>query len=252
MPYDPKQGERDYYARIGAEGIRHSLAKPFVDDDCRQYLAQMTALFSLLKPPPGRIVDFGCGTGWLALHLAERGYDVLGIDISADAIRHAQAAAAASHLPSAAFTAADYETFVHDGEPFDYVIFFDSLHHAESEVDALRCAHLALKPGGCVIALEPGSGHSRAASSVRAVEQYQVHEKDMPPARIVRAARAAGFQRHMVLPHPYQLNRHVYRRTYHRAESPGELRSQRLLGVLRSIWQLLRWRADPGLVILWK
>jgi SAM-dependent methyltransferase len=252
VPHDPKQGERDYYARIGAEGISHSLAKPFVDDDCRQHLAEMTALFGLLEAPPRRIAEFGCGTGWLAFYLAERGYDVLGIDISADAIRHAQAAAAARGLSRATFAAADFEAFEPGGMPFDYVVFCNSLHHAESEAAALRCAYAALRPGGCAITLEPGSEHSRAPASVRAVEQYQVHEKDMPPARIVRAARSAGFRRHLVLPHPYQLNRHVYRRTYHRVASRGELKTRRLLGVVRSVWQLLRWRPDPGMVVMWK
>lgn len=252
VAHDPKQGEREYYTRIGAEGMRHSLAKPFVDDDCGQNLAKMTALFSLLDPPPRRVVEFGCGTGWLSLSLAQRGYDVLGIDIAADAIRGAAAAAAERGLANVKFAAADYESFAPAGELFDYAVFCDSLHHAESELAALRCAHAALKPGGCAITLEPGSGHSRSESSVRAVETFHVHEKDMPPSHIIQVARLAGFRRHLVLPHPYQLNRHVYRRTYHRAKSPGDLQGRRWLGALRSIGQLLRWRTDPGLVILWK
>ena len=48
MTADPKQGEREYFARIGAAGIAHSLAKPYADDNCAQYLAVMTALFGLL------------------------------------------------------------------------------------------------------------------------------------------------------------------------------------------------------------
>src|SRR5512140_2901246 len=98
MPSDPKQGERDYYAQLGPAGLAHSLGKPFSDDCCPQYLAALTALFSLMAPPPRRIVEFGCGTGWLALFLAQRGYTVLGVDISADAIRHAREAARARGL----------------------------------------------------------------------------------------------------------------------------------------------------------
>ena len=248
---DPKQGEREYFARIGPEGIRHSLTKPFGDEFCTQYLAQLTALFGLIAPPTARIANFGCGTGWLSLVLAQRGYEVQGVDISEDAIRAAQAAAQERGLPNANFVAHDYESF--DGrEQFDYCVFFDALHHAESELNALRCAHAALKPGGCAITFEPGSGHSRAESSLRAVEQFHVHEKDMPPSHIVKVARVAGFRRHLVLPHPYQLNRRVYRRAYHRATSPADLQGRRWLGVLRSVWQLLRWRSDPGLVVLWK
>jgi SAM-dependent methyltransferase len=251
MPSDPKQGERDYYAQVGPEGIEHSLGKPFTDDYCPQYLAVMTALFSLMAPPPRRIVEFGCGTGWLSLFFAQRGYEVLGIDISEDAVRHARAAAQARRLTTVEFSACDYESFAGQAR-FDYAIFHDALHHAESELAALRCAHAALAPGGCVITLEPGSGHSETESSRQAVAKYQVHEKNMPPAHIIQVARQAGFTRHLTLPHPHQINRLIYRRAYHQAPSQGDLTGRRLLGVLRSVRQLLSPRTDPGLVMLWK
>ena len=251
MTPDPKQGERDYYARLGAEGIAHSLGKPFTDDCCPQYLAAMTALFSLMAPPPGRVVEFGCGTGWLSLYLAQRGYEVLGVDIAEDAVGHARAAAAARGLTTVEFVAGDYETFAGQAR-FDYAIFHDSLHHAESELAALRCAHAALVPGGCVITLEPGSGHDTAESSRSAVAEFQVHEKSMPPAHIVRIGRQAGFVRHLVLPHPHQHNRLVYRRAYHQAGTRMDLAGLWCLSVLRSLRSLLHWRKDPGLVVMWK
>lgn len=250
MSPDPKQGERDYYAQLGPEGIAHSLGKPFTDDCCAQYLASLTALFSLMAPPPARVVEFGCGTGWLALYLAQRGYEVLGVDIAEDAVRHARAAAQARGLATAEFVAADYETFAGGGR-FDYAIFHDSLHHAESELAALRCAHAALKPQGCVITLEPGSGHGEAPSSQAAVARYGVHEKSMPPAHIIATGRRAGFTRHLVLPHPYTHHRLVYRRAYHGAPAAGRLSGLWLLSLLRSL-RLLLGRKDPGLVLLWK
>jgi SAM-dependent methyltransferase len=36
---------------------------------------------------PGRIIDLGCGTGRLALHLAGRGHSVLAVDLSAEMLR---------------------------------------------------------------------------------------------------------------------------------------------------------------------
>ena len=251
MPLDPKQGEREYYARIGADGIRHSLTKPFGDEFCAQYLAQLTALFSLLRPPPARIVDFGCGTGWLSLVLAQRSYDVLGVDISEDAIRAATAAAHERLLTNAQFVAHDYESFDRR-EQFDYGVFFDALHHAESEVAALRCAYAALKPGGCLITFEPGRGHHATAASQRAIQEFHVHEKDMPTAHIVRTGRAVGFRQHLVLPHPHKLNRVIYHAGYFPAATRRELIGHRIDSLYRAFKHLLRWEPEPGIVILQK
>ncbi len=82
----------------------------------------MTALFGLMAPPPRRIIEFGCGTGWLSLALAQLGYDVVGVDISADAIRHAEAARVERRQERARFVAADYETFATPA-PSDYALF---------------------------------------------------------------------------------------------------------------------------------
>lgn len=247
---DPKQGERDYYARLGSVGLAHSLAKPFADDTCAQYLAAMAALFGLMVPPPRRIVDFGCGTGWLTLCLAERGYDVLGVDISSDAIEHARKARDARNLPRADFVAADYESF-NAAAPFDYAIFHDALHHAEDERAALRCAWRALGPAGVAITVEPGTGHNRSVLSQRAIREFGVHEKDMPPHHIIRLAREVGFRRWLALPNPHDINRAFYRRDYDEAQTRAGLFARRLYGMWRLLGRMFGTR-HRGIVILWK
>ena len=250
MHPDPKQGERDYFARIGPAGIAHAVGKPFSDDSSAQYLAAMTALFSLLAPPPRRVVEFGCGTGWLSLYLAQRGYDVLGVDISADAVAHALAARDTRGLLQADFVVSDYETFVATA-PYDYAIFHDALHHAEDERAALACAWRALAPGGAAITLEPGTGHRLSASSQHAVREFGVHEKDMPPRHIIRLAREVGFRRWLALPHPHELNRTFYRRGYHAATTQFDLFTRHLLSLGRALWRMFSPR-NHSLVILLK
>src|ERR1700744_4468742 len=44
-----------------------------------------------LLPPKGTIFDAGCGTGQVSLPLAQRGYDIHGIDIATEMIKVAQA-----------------------------------------------------------------------------------------------------------------------------------------------------------------
>ncbi len=49
-----------------------------------------------VQPPPARVLDAGCGTGRVAIRLAELGYEVTGVDIDASML--AEASAAAPHL----------------------------------------------------------------------------------------------------------------------------------------------------------
>lgn len=48
-----------------------------------------------LRPPPARVLDAGCGTGRVAVRLAELGYDVAGVDADADMLAVARAEAPA-------------------------------------------------------------------------------------------------------------------------------------------------------------
>lgn len=226
------------------------MRKPFGDEHCTQNLANVAAFMALMRPPPARVVEFGCGSGWLSLLFAEQGYEVLGVDISPDAIALAERLRSARELENAAFRVADYEE-VRIEPPVDYVVFHDALHHAESPEAALRAAHRALVPGGFVACIEPGEGHSRSPGSLYAVKTYGVHERELPPRVIIRFARGAGFKRHLVLPWPWYHFAAVYRPGYSKGKSTADLRGGKLL----ALWRLVRWffrtRAQ-AVVILWK
>jgi SAM-dependent methyltransferase len=43
-----------------------------------------------LLPAPARVLDAGCGTGRVAVRLAERGYDVVGVDVDASMVAMAR------------------------------------------------------------------------------------------------------------------------------------------------------------------
>jgi len=234
----PRSGELTYYERIGEAGRRHSIAKPFSDDECGLYLLRAGALFSLLPPPPARVLDCGCGTGWLSYFLARRGYDVVGTDVSPDAIELAKASPLFREGRTPAFVVADSEALTFDRE-FDAVVFFDALHHAVDEAAALRGAYRALRPGGVCIALEPGRGHRRKSREID--ETYGVTDKDMPPSHVCHVGRAVGFSRTRVVPAPQHLGKALYS-----ARRFGPLRSVVVQAIL--LWQ--RWYC--GIAILRK
>ena len=153
------------------------------------------------------MLDCGCGTGWLSYFLAQRGYDVVGTDVSPDAIALASANPVFAGGAAPRFIVADSESLAFDAE-FDAVVFFDSLHHALDEHAALRSAYRALKPGGVAVALEPGRGHRRASRAVDAA--FDVTDKDMPPSHVCRVGRRAGFRRCRAVPAPQHLGKALY------------------------------------------
>jgi SAM-dependent methyltransferase len=248
---DPKAGERTYYANLGAAGLAHAAGKPFSDPRCGAYLADLGGLLQLLEPAPRRVLDLGCGTGWTSRFLARAGYEVTGVDIAPEAVEQARQLAAAEGLAGVEFLVGDYESVTGDGA-YDYVLFYDALHHAEDEFAAVRAAWRALRPGGAMFCFEPGSGHSRSRTSQRAVEEFGVHEKDMPPRRIFAAGRAAGFTRRLHLPAPHDLSRSVFRRDYHQARSRLRLRAEQAWGWWRALTRLFGGGQRGGLSILWK
>ncbi len=204
-----KQAEIDYLKKIGEAGRWHAVHKPFSDRHCPQNLMQMGAVMALLPPLPARVLDVGCGTGWTSRFYARRGYEVVGVDIAGDMIHHANLARDREGLGNLSFRVSDYEDMTFDAE-FDAAVFYDALHHAVDERAAVRMAYRALKPGGVCITSEPGRGHAKAAHSVEAVQKFGVTERDMPPATIMAAGRAAGFRRFEVYPHATELGRVVF------------------------------------------
>jgi SAM-dependent methyltransferase len=194
----PKQGEIDYVKNIGAAGLAHAVDKPFSDPGCAQMLVDIGIVMHLLPPPPARLLDLGCGTGWTSAFFARRGYEVVGQDIAPDMIAAARASAERQGITRARFVVSDYEGLAFEGE-FDCAVFFDSLHHAVDEEAALRSAFRALRPGGVLVTHEPGEGHAAKPPAIEAMKRYGVTEKDMPPRHIVALARAIGFREARIL-----------------------------------------------------
>jgi len=205
-----KSGERTYFKKIGEDGVNFTLGKPFTDpQNIGSLLSDIAAVFTLLPSPPATIIDLGCGSGWTSNFYARAGYDVVGVDISKDAV---EAAKKQFTNPSLLldYVCKDYDRLSYK-DMFDAAVFFDSLHHAEDEVAALKAAYKALKPGGVIILCEPGVGHSKSPSSIEAVEKYGVNERDMPPALSRKGLRTAGFLDIKTFAYPAMIHRSLYK-----------------------------------------
>ena len=196
-----KQGEIDYMKNIGDEGAQAAFDKPFSHFTCSKNLVDMGLIMALLPAPPARLLDLGCGTGWTSAFFARRGYRVTGQDIAPVMIEYAERNRARYEAKDLDFILSDYES-LNFSEPFDCAVFYDSLHHAVDERAALESVYRALRPGGVLVAHEPGAGHSKSPDSIRAMELYGVTEKDMPPHHIRDLCRSIGYSGFEFLPDP--------------------------------------------------
>lgn len=103
----------------------------------------------------GKILDFGCGNGWVSMSLAIHGHDVYGIDISGELINKARKWAqelGISH--NTHFEEMTGEDLLFQDNLFDAVVGSAVLHHTDLE-KALDGIHRVLKPGGTGIFIEP-------------------------------------------------------------------------------------------------
>ncbi len=221
-----KEAEQDYVNKIGEAGGRHALLKPFSDNGVGSNLSSMGTIFSLLPPPPGRLLDLGCGTGWTSCFFSLAGYDVVGQDIAPDMLTLAEQNKVRYAPEKLRFERCDYESLPFDAE-FECAVFFDSLHHCDDEVAALRSVYRALKPGGVLITHEPGKGHSTNPHSIKAMELYGVNERDMPPSLIISAGRSVGFNDFRVLPMPDKLHQIFYAKHKRNTAAPAWLQAYR-------------------------
>lgn len=193
----PRPAELEYVANmsrvlnVAPEVVEQYLTcKPYCDPARATYLMDMAQLVHFLPPPPARVFDLGCGSGWTSEIFARCGYDVLGLDVAPAMIEIANKRIAPGL--ALAFRVADYERPGEFGE-CDAAVLYDALHHADDEWLVIANTFRALKPGGRFVSIEPGTGHSTSPPTVDVVAKFGTNEKDMPFAHQARLLKAAGF-----------------------------------------------------------
>jgi 2-polyprenyl-3-methyl-5-hydroxy-6-metoxy-1,4-benzoquinol methylase len=214
---DYKRGAQEYPRKLAPSDRHHLLTKPFYnlahkhdrwagdgpDADTHRHFCDFANLAVALALPPGaRILDVGCGSGWLCEYFARFGYDVTGIDISADLIEMAR-----DRLNRVPF-GLDHENglkfrfLVHDieqaalAQTFDAIICYDALHHFEDEHAVLRNVSAMLENGGQLFVLEgesPPTGSDTEAELRSVMRQYETLESPFPRDYLLQLLQDNGF-----------------------------------------------------------
>jgi 2-polyprenyl-3-methyl-5-hydroxy-6-metoxy-1,4-benzoquinol methylase len=122
----------------------------------------------VLTSPAKRILEVGCGLGYLTYALVKRGYDVVGIDVSTRAIEQARR----SYGPY--FREEALAEIVASGERFDAVIMTEVIEHVEDPASLLREAMSVLRPGGELFLTTPNRDYF-AAGTLWQTEAPPVH-----------------------------------------------------------------------------
>ena len=195
-----KQFEVDYPKKLDERGKQWLYDKPFSsydrEESQRNFHDFATVLFLINKNAPRakRVLELGCGPGWLSILLSKMGYQVAGFDISDGMIAVAKENAAKQKL--------DTKFFIKDLEEIDQnqigkndvVIFYDALHHCSNDENAMQAARAYLKAGGILILAEPNAIHTENEGSKAAVDKYGVTERGIIIGRISSYLKTIGFE----------------------------------------------------------
>jgi 2-polyprenyl-3-methyl-5-hydroxy-6-metoxy-1,4-benzoquinol methylase len=150
-------------------------------------LPEIRYVLATATPRPGmRVLDLGCGAGWLSLEMARRGAHVTALDISPTnlALGRYMAESNARNFPylyqsfaslpcrleefgSVEYAYADLNTTALPTNEYDVVVVWDSLHHVANLEGLLEQVRAALKPGGAFL----GVDHSFATSRTNTFNQ---------------------------------------------------------------------------------
>lgn len=189
--------------RVRRANIRlHTLIA--ADYDKRQAIyhpAVMANLRKLLLPHiegrSGRLLDVGCGAGYISRLLDGCDFDIAGFDITLAMIERARAAS-----PVGAFVAADAAAIPFRENTFDAVAVSGVLHHLADYSAALREAAACLKPGGMMFILnEPCARGYRLFRPLR-----RFTKRFLPESRVKKHMDAGALRGEDELLAEYHLN----------------------------------------------
>src|ERR1043166_7975798 len=153
------------------EFFRGNMTKPFWFGGERHYIGDFLkvsgSLNKLNVKPPSKLLELGCGSGWMTEFFAVMGFHITGTTLAEDDIADAQRRAKsieAKGLPFSMKLVACPMESVHqavENNFFDAAFVYEALHHAFDWRETIKSAHACLRDGGwLLICSEPNVLHT--------------------------------------------------------------------------------------------
>ncbi len=130
------------------------------------------------------VLDAGCGSGYGSAELAKSAR-VVGIDVSAEAVRHA---ACTFGAPGVCFLQADCETLPFADGAFDLVVAFEVIEHLEKWRNLLDEARRVLRPTGMLLVSTPNKAYYAETRATAGPNPFHVHEFECAEFRAALSA----------------------------------------------------------------
>lgn len=105
---------------------------------------------------PGRVLDVGCGPGWLLNEMRRRGWEARGTERSTGALHHAR------EVLNLDVRTQELDELVAEGVSYDAVVLWHVLEHMRDPSQTLHEIALLLRPGGVLMVAVPNFGSPEA------------------------------------------------------------------------------------------
>jgi SAM-dependent methyltransferase len=158
-----------------------------------EYADRLAVLTEVLEKPAGKLLDVGCGGGWLLAYAKARHWDVVGVEPS-----HAMWERAVQRAPVllGTFPGVDVSEYA----PFDAVHLKLVLEHVSDPFEVLRAAGEVMRPGGVIVVQVPNDFNALQLAARELLKKeawwvvHPVHVNYFSFDSLERALRRCGFE----------------------------------------------------------